>query len=371
MRQHTFNYFPMGDEEHKYPEAAAQSRPQVASEAPKSLLSQLRDLKTALAEGLLTPEEADSMKQSILRGTAPATPADDDKSSLAKYFRDAELRTHQVWRRDFEKFNTIKATWLATSLETKRAMFVDKAKARNLTPTEAMLSIYLLYGGETELEFLRSLVVSSSGSLRLMMHNMYVASACDPSFLHSFGDQVIKLGEPLFPHTADFTALNALLLDEAESGGGPAGRRFFKAADEEDPLGGGPTHFYLQTDQEGQHYTDMTNVEQSVGALQRQMGNVVASLDKVMGRSTGKTWYPRKNKQNQQQQQQQQHQGSQYSNQTSNPPHYLQYNAQGYPIQNQFQQQFSQPSVTGRGNQAGAEDPLQVPTAPTTVVKKR
>ena len=118
MRQHTFNYFPMGDEEHKYPEAAAQSRPQVASEAPKSLLSQLRDLKTALAEGLLTPEEADSMKQSILRGTAPATPADDDKSSLAKYFRDAELRTHQVWRRDFEKFNTIKATWLATSLET-------------------------------------------------------------------------------------------------------------------------------------------------------------------------------------------------------------------------------------------------------------
>ena len=82
-------------------------------------------------------------------------------------------------------------------------MFLDKAKARNLTPTEAMLSIYLLYGGETELEFLCSLVVSSSGSLRLMMHNMYVASSCDSGFLHSFGDQVIKLGEPLFPHTGE------------------------------------------------------------------------------------------------------------------------------------------------------------------------
>jgi hypothetical protein len=352
----------MSDDEQKFPEAAAQARAQAKPEEPRSILSQLRELKTAVAEGLLTDEEAGAMKQTLLRGSAPAAPVDDDKSSLAKYFRDAELRTHQVWRRDFEKFNTIKSTWLATSLETKRAMFVDKAKARNLTPTEAMLSIYLLYGGEAELEFLRSLVVSSSGSLRLMMHNMYVASSCDPSFLHSFGDQVIKLSEPLFPHTADFTALNALLLDEAESGGGSSGRRFFKAADEEDPLGGGPTHFYLQTDQEGQHFTDMTQVEQSVGALQRQMGNVVASLDKVMGRANAKTWYPRKNKQN----------NTQFPSQAqaqATPPGYVQYNTQGYqiqPTQQQFQQQFSQPSITGRGNQTGAADPLQVPTVPAT-----
>ena len=85
----------MADEEQKKkaPEAAAQSSAEVPS---KSLLSQLRELKIAVDEGLLTPEEATLMKQSLIRGTVPPAPVDDDTSSLAKYFRDAELRTHQV-----------------------------------------------------------------------------------------------------------------------------------------------------------------------------------------------------------------------------------------------------------------------------------
>jgi len=350
-----------------------------SSSAVKTLTTQLQEIKDAVQQGHLTEEEGLRMRARVIDGPSPSK--DHDKEDLAKYFREAELRTHQLWRREFEKFTTIKETWLATSLETKRAMFVDKAKAKNLNPTEAMLAIYLLYGGETELEFLRSLLVSSSGSLRLMMHNMYVASSCDASFLHSFGDRVIKLSEPLFPHTADFTAMNTVMIDDVDVGGGPEKRSFFKVPDDNDPLGGGPTHFYLQTDPEGQHYTDMTVVEQTVGNLQRQLGSVQAALDKAMAKigkpassGNGKPWYSKNNK-----------------GKNNNHNNYTSYNNNGYPNQNSYQQsyqnnyqnnhqpnqqnhqqQFQQPAPyyngNGKGNMLGAGEPLQQP--PTTSARK-
>jgi hypothetical protein len=355
--------------------------PTPADVAQGGLVAQLRDIASAVKEGLVTTEEGERMRQRIINGP-PSSHQDHDKEDLAKYFREAELRTHQVWRREFEKFTTIKETWMKTSLETKRAMFVDKAKARNLNPTEAMLSIYLLYGGEAELEFLRSLLVSSSGSLRLMMHNMYVASACDASFLHSFGDKIMKLSEPLFPHVSDFTAMNTMLIEEVDNGGAPERSRFFKNPDDNDPLGGGPTHFYLQTDSDGQYYTDMTTVEQTVAGLQRQLGSVQSALAKVkpttsQSQGSGKQWYGKNKGKNYNNSSFPYNNNStspntNYNSNTNNFP----YNAQGYQNQGyQPNQQYSQtpfphnpaPSYTGRGNTTGAgEPPQQAPPTQTT-----
>ena len=129
------------------------------------------DAKAAVDAGLISEEDFVRLKNRLIDGPSSTT-TDNEKTDLAKHFRDAERRTHQPWRLQQEKFTNIRETWMKMSLETKRAMFLDKARNHTINPTEAMLSIYLLYGGEAELDFLRSLLVCSTGPLRLLMHNM-------------------------------------------------------------------------------------------------------------------------------------------------------------------------------------------------------
>ena len=80
-----------------------------------------------------------------------------EASALTAYFKSAELRTQQPWRKQYEHYQALIKDWEATPLETLREVFTDKAKNGLPQPSEVMLGIYLLYGGERELDFLRRL----------------------------------------------------------------------------------------------------------------------------------------------------------------------------------------------------------------------
>jgi len=322
-----------------------------------SLFDQLTDIKRSLEAGLIDEDEAKARKKLILEGTSTASSTSDssdpDREGLTKYFRDAELRTHQVWRRDYEKYVMIKEDWVSMPLEEKQAIFIDKAKAHLLSSTEVMLGIYLLWGGDKELEFLRSLLVSSSGAHRMLMHNFYVAEHREPSFLKTHGDKIPRLPDPLFPHTKEFSALNTMLLEEPVIGGGVERRSLFRSAEENDPLGGAP-NFYVQTGPDGQSFVDMADVEQTCATMQRQ---IAALRTAQQSKGQGKPWY-KKNKSN----------NNNYNNNYNNYNNNNNYQNSQYPNyqpqQQQQQQQQYQQQPAYKGNLMGAGEPPQ--TSPTS-----
>lgn len=318
------------------------------------LVEQFAEIKRCLDANMITQEEAGIMRMRIITGgtNCETKVGSTEPETLTKYFKDAELRSHQPWRRDMEKFETLSLDWAQMSIDDKRDVFLNKAKTNLLTPCETMLSVYLLYGNETDLDFLRSLLVCSSGSLRLLMHNLYVAKNREPSFLNSYGERIVDLSVPLFPAAREFSAINTMVLEESVQGGGP-GRKIFKEGEEGDPLGGGPIHFFLQTNEEGNHYVDMTNVDAAVGALQREIASI-----KAQGNRTKAPWW--KNK-------------KQYNNNQHYQHNYASYHQPAPPYHNQQhsnQQNGNQPnnSYQARGNPSGAgEAPV---SAPATVTKK-
>lgn len=321
-----------------------------------SLKEKLQDLKDCVDAGLMSQEEADSYRRGLIEPRGEVTDGDGD--GLKDYFRSAELRKQQPWRKDYDHYCTIKEDWAQMSLETLQEIFVDNAKAHLLQPTEAMLSIYLLYGGEKEIDFLRRLLVNSKGSMRMMMHNLYVAEHREESFLKMWGDKIVALGEPLFPHTKEFTALNNMILQEGGAVGGGGGERsLFKQGEEGDPLGGGPhAQFFVQHNQEGQAYVDLSNVEQAVDNIQRQ---ILAVKNRAGG---SRPWWTGKGK----------GKGNGSNNYYQNqfqPPHQQQYQQQQQYYPNP-QYNNNNNNNNGRGNPAGAGEPQQASPAssqpPTT-----
>lgn len=352
-----------------------------------SVYDQLEDIRKSLAANLITEAEAATMKQRIIDGPPvhkhiqQVVHDGSNTGDLARYFRDAELRTHQVWRRDYEKFCTVRDDWAAMSIEEKQEIFLNKAKAGLINNTETMLSIYLLYGNDDDLNFLRSLLVNSTGSLRLLMHNLYVSSQREPSFLKSYGDRIVALSEPLFPPTKEFSALNTVLLMDDPAGGGPPK----KQSEHVDPLGGG-THLPVQSTPDGHHYVDMSVVEQVVGDIQRQIASKAApqkrwpkrnyNNNNYNGRAQGQANYnPTYNAQGYPQQQ-----NSNYYNNNNQQNSNYQGNQQQNPNYQSNQQAQHQQHPTsyhtnsqGKGNYKGAGEPLpQIPqqTPPTTTTRR-
>ena len=301
------------------------------------------EIQDFLASGLITDEEAKEARARIL-GTHNNPTATSTDAALTAYFKSAELRTQQPWRKQYEHYQALIKDWEATPLETLREVFTDKAKNGLLQPSEAMLGIYLLYGGERELDFLRRLLVNASGSLRTMMHNFFVAEHRDPSFLTMFGGKVAELQEPLFPHTKEFTALNSILLQQHETTlGGGEKRSLFQREEEADPLGGGPNAmFAVLTSPEGHQYVDLSVIESVCDGLQGQV-TTLRNL-KQKGSTWGgpkQPWWKKK-----------------AGGQGQGHQPYAQQGPQAYA--NQAPPQYHQ----GRGNPAGAGDPSNPPSLP-------
>ena len=314
------------------------------STKPKSMKEQLLEIKECVDLGVLTEEEAKMARAAVLDSikiavSEPKTTTP-DPDSLATYLKASERRAQQPWRKDYEQYQAIAHDWEEMSMETLQELFVDDAKNGQLQASEAMLGIYLLFGGEKELQFLRRLLVNAKGSLRLLMHNFYVADHRGEAFLNLFGNKLTELTDPLFPHTKDFTALNAMMLNQVDStSGGGEGKRFFRKEDEPDPLGGG-SQFAVLTSAEGTQYVDLACVEQVCDNLQSQINSLKAFKAKGGVKGNG-YWKNKKNYYNNNNNYQQN-----YNQQNNHPPHYN-----------------NQQTYQGKGNPMGGGDPL--PTIPT------
>ena len=74
----------------------------------RGILEQLKDAKAAVDAGLISEEDFVSLKNRLIDGPSSTT-TDNEKTDLAKHFRDAERRTHQPLRLQQEKFTNIRA----------------------------------------------------------------------------------------------------------------------------------------------------------------------------------------------------------------------------------------------------------------------
>lgn len=324
---------------------------EVSAEEPEgSMFAKLRDAKRCLDADLCTEAEYEQMRRSIMFGSSTAAPGESSEGALAKHFQDSELRNLQPWRVDVQRFERIKADWARTTLEQKQSLFLRKAENHRLGATEAMLGMYLLYGSEEDLDFLRSLLVSSSGDQRMFMHNMYVACMREEVFLLSNGHKIPHLTTPLFPAMDEFNLLNDMVLSEEAVGGGSE-KKLFKEAEEGDPLGGGMSCPVI-LNPDGSAYADITDIGEAVLFLQRQIATTTTALQSLQAHQTqakskGAFWRKK------------------------NAPAYSSYNHQSYgppPVNSQYAPNYNAQGYPAprAGNPGGGE----TPTVPATVGKK-
>jgi hypothetical protein len=204
-----------------------------------SMEEQLEEAKRCFEKKYCTEAEYDKKRELIMFGQ-PVSSTGGSEGVLAKQFEAQELRNLQPWRVDLQRFQTIKADWAKMTKEQKQALFLRKAENQRLGATEAMLGMYLLYGSEADLDFFRSLLVSSSGEQRMFMHNMYVASNREEVFMLANGHKIAHLTSPLFPAFEQYHLLNDMLLAEDPVSGGGSGEE-----DLQGPGGGGSTGGWL------------------------------------------------------------------------------------------------------------------------------
>lgn len=297
-------------------------------------------------KGLTTEKEYEEKRRHILFGPpATTTSGEGNEGALAKHFQESELRNLQPWRVDVQRFQTVKADWAKMSKEQKQALFFRKAENHRLGATEAMLGMYLLYGSEDDLDFLRSLLVSSSGDQRMFMHNMYVATNREEVFMLANGHRISQLTTPLFPAFEQFNLLNDMVLaEEAVGGGGNNEKKLFKDAEEGDPLGGSLSCPVI-LNPDGSAYADITDIGEAVLFLQRQIATTTSALQSLQAHQTqakskGAFW--RKKNSPPYSSYHQQTYGPAPTNSTYAPN----YNNQGYPAPRQ-----------GQGNPGGGRPP--------------
>ena len=268
----------MGEEEDK------KSAVDVSEETEKAL----SNCKRWYEEDLITEAEYKEKRRFILFGPPVAAPSttEGNEGILAKHFQESELRNLQPWRVDVQRFKTVKADWAKMSKEQKQGMFLRKAENHRLGATEAMLGMYLLYGTEEDLDFLRSLLVCSSGDQRMFMHNMYVATNREEVFMLANGHRISSLSTPLFPAFEQFNLLNDMVLQEEAVGGGGSGeRKLFREAEEGDPLGGAMSCPVI-LNPDGSAYADITDIGEAVLFLQRQIATTTSALQSLQAHQT-------------------------------------------------------------------------------------
>ena len=329
----------------------------VVPPTPGGIFQQFAEIDASVKAGFISEDEASCMRKRIISGTNGQTVTnvvDEEKTALADHFKEVEMRNFQPWRRDVQKFEQIVAEWKTISLEELQDTFLAKAKAGQMSTTETMLAIYLLYGGPDQPQFLRCMLVNTSGAHRMFMHNVYVATTRERSFMQLHGEEIVRMSVPLFPAGREFNVLNNQVLSAEVTGGGPQDRRsgLFRETEEGDPMGGGISLPVQGPGQDGNYYVDMTQVQEAMFHLEKQqeiVSGLVAGIQKSQAQSRGgqKGGYW-KNKKNQ------------YNQQNATPPAYGQ---QNYP--HHYSQQSNQ--YQARGNPLGAGES---PETPATTAKR-
>lgn len=141
------------------------------------------------------------------------------EKSLVEYFTEAKMVERHKWLPQFSTAAAQRRTWTEESTEEKRKLFLAKAKASMVSPGDALLAMYLLFGDASALDVLRSLLIHTApGEQRVNAHNLYIASLHPEHWRIAHGDTVATLKFPLFPPGEDFVILNQRLLDEASTG---------------------------------------------------------------------------------------------------------------------------------------------------------
>eukprot|EP00760_Papus_ankaliazontas_P000412 PhM_4_TR10066/c4_g1_i4/m.25785 len=181
-----------------------------------------------------------------LQTAAPAT-----DSALSAHFQKEEARRVDPWRTAYEGC-VRRAANIAKSqtLESCRSRFQATAKAKALTPDQALFLFYILYGDEQARIFIAMTILQSpeddARPQRVRAHNFHVAHTAGEGFLEQYGAQVANLQFPLFPVETEFELLNQILCSSAPVtdpvGGAPPPPRqwpdvFRKPAESSDPRG--------------------------------------------------------------------------------------------------------------------------------------
>lgn len=200
---------------------------------------------------------------------------------IADHFHEAELMKHRPWMLKTKELADQRKVWSQESIDEKRAQFVERCKAKVVTADDVLISIYCLFGNESALDMLRSLIIHTNGQQRILHHNFYIASLKGESFLVQYGAVLMRLEWPLFPPTPEFSVLNTLLLEETIQIAGAGGRipSVYKQLVE-----GAGYLPVVPVPPDGTWAVETTDVEHAISSLNQRMSTAERKINQGRGR---------------------------------------------------------------------------------------
>ena len=109
---------------------------------------------------------------------------------------------------------------LAEPLKALQLAFIERCKSQMATPAEVMYATYVLFGEEGDTQLLRAMLARKTPAEAIRIHNYHVVGVRETGFLDQYGHLLERMKWPLFPPAAEFSTLNAKLLQELS---GPEG----------------------------------------------------------------------------------------------------------------------------------------------------
>jgi hypothetical protein len=231
----------------------------------------------ALAEVCPSLSDRGRATLALARFVAKAPPTTESKT-LAHFFRDQEEQKTYPWK-VFENRATIQVEHCKAafrekdSIEKLQRTFLASVKAQILTPFEAVVCQYLLFGDRPFGAFmLATLLLTTPPAQRLQLHNWHVAALMPTNRREAYGAQIAALTAPLLPDLPETFALNTRLLNDVVLQGGAPQRKTGVYADSADALWGGDPIFPVLSGANGTEYVDLSRVENAVIDLQPHRG---------------------------------------------------------------------------------------------------
>lgn len=189
------------------------------------------------------------------------------EDTLVAHFVEESQRAREPWRATYQRLAAERAEINAIPFADLRASFFDLARTQMLSPEDALVGTYLLYGGEADVRFLAA-ILQKQKQERILAHNFFVASGMPASWLASHGEQLVTLQFPLFPPAKEFSALNLRILQETATPKGGAGTQQRPSVFREEAPEGGEYVAVVQQHPSGAAVVDLTVVENAVKDLQ-------------------------------------------------------------------------------------------------------
>jgi hypothetical protein len=282
-----------------------------------SLLAKLKELNEAYEAKIISQDEYDRSKDTLLKAFASGAPSGSsvvpsDASVLQSYFQKRDDSEYQTWLKD-ERQAIIKRDravepWKIDEKKARHMLRVQHgqlAKSEKIPPTESLILTYLLEGETCSAEavyFCAYLLLMIPAQQRLSVHNWNVAQTMPKTEKESYGDAISRLSFPLFPtvtgHPGDdvFKGLNFDLLRAVEkeiAGAGtncegkmPAGHSMFDRASffGEDVAGAGYYTIPVQQSPNGS-IVDVSVIHDAVFEIRQELQNLRNTRQNSAGRN--------------------------------------------------------------------------------------